>query len=92
MIRGYNLYGLKINTPQKFLEFKAKPVYKRPDITIKFGKVERPIKTYRTVHKAYTVYSEWLYFQEVPTIAKYLFTGKKEVVIDPAPNHPINEE
>lgn len=87
MIRGYNLYGLKVNSELEIAFQNDKKPYKNPDATIMLGKAKKPSENLkRTYYRPFTIFNNELYYQEVPTIAKYLINKKGDVTVEPYPN------
>lgn len=82
-MHGYNLFGLKVNSELEINLVPQNDVFSTPDATIVFGKVDRPAEgQLDTVYKPFTVYNQFLYFQDIPSIAKYHIQDSSNVTID----------
>jgi len=79
---GYNLYGLKVNSEIKLPRYKIKKVYLNPHTVIKLGKIKKPdLGIENTVYRPFTVFNRNFYYQEIPTIARYLVKENNEVIV-----------
>lgn len=82
-VRGYNLYGLKINSSLALNDFKSRDPYVSPDATLVLGKI-KPVEPNLpdTVYAPFHIFNANLFVQDIPTIAKYAIYNQNEVVIE----------
>jgi len=79
----YNIFGLKANSSHKLGIYPIKTFSSKPDVLIERGKIDRPNDGLeRTIYKPFSVLNKDLFYLEVPNIAKFLITGKKQLTIE----------
>lgn len=80
---GYELYGLKVNSELELRLYLQKEVHTNPDVIIDINKVNKPQSGLaNTIYKPFTIYNQDVYYQEIPTIAKYYLNGKRNLTIE----------
>ena len=81
---GYNLCGLKVNSSFRFKRQKAKAAYKKADVELELGKIEKiPAGLEDTVYTSFRTFNKNFYIQNIPSIAKFAIYNKRKVVIEP---------
>jgi len=82
-VKGYNLYGLKINSSLPLVNFKSRAPYAHPDVNLTFGKI-KPVEPNlpQTVYTPFNTFNADFFIKDIPTIAKYAIYNRKEVVIE----------
>lgn len=87
MVRGYNLYGLKLNSDIILNGYSSKKPYQQPNVILKFGKISKPKDDLDgTIYKPFTIFNKDIYYQDIPSIATYFINGSKEITIQAYPN------
>jgi len=83
MTKGYNLYGLRINSEFQLNGFKEKKAYVKADVIVEIGKVNRPKDGIEnTTYYDFTVYNEEIYYQDIPSIVKFCLSKGEKLTIE----------